>query len=154
MNKKVLTLFIAHKGGNVLLGMKKRGFGQGRWNGFGGKVEPGERIEDSVVREVREEAGIIPKGMRKRAVFEFEYENADELFEVHLFSAPDIEGDLKETEEMRPQWFAHSEIPFKDMWPDDAYWFPLFLAGKNFRGQFRFRDYNTIAYHRLEEAEN
>ncbi|MEK7189337.1 MAG: 8-oxo-dGTP diphosphatase [Patescibacteria group bacterium] len=147
MNKKVLTLFIAHRDGKVLLGMKKRGFGAGRWNGFGGKVEHGESIEDSVLREVREEAGIVPKDMRERAVFEFRYENADEMFEVHLFSASEFEGEPKETEEMRPQWFSHEEIPFADMWPDDAHWFPHFLAGEFFHGRFRFRDTDTLLEH-------
>jgi hypothetical protein len=39
--KKLLTLCIVHQNDKVLLGMKKRGFGMGRWNGFGGKVEAG-----------------------------------------------------------------------------------------------------------------
>lgn len=39
---KLLTL--------VLLGMKKRGFGAGKWNGFGGKVQPGETIEEAARR--------------------------------------------------------------------------------------------------------
>ena len=38
--------------------MKKRGFGKGKWNGFGGKVEEGECIEDSAVRELEEECGL------------------------------------------------------------------------------------------------
>ena len=33
-----------------LLGMKKRGFGVGRWNGFGGKVEPGETVVQGALR--------------------------------------------------------------------------------------------------------
>jgi hypothetical protein len=37
MNLVNIGLFM-HQNENVLLGMKKRGFGQGRWNGFGGKV--------------------------------------------------------------------------------------------------------------------
>lgn len=40
--------------GRVLLGMKKRGFGMGKYNGFGGKVEPGESIEAAaLVRQLR-----------------------------------------------------------------------------------------------------
>ncbi|CAN0505072.1 unnamed protein product, partial [Ectocarpus sp. 12 AP-2014] len=31
----------------ILLGMKKRGFGEGKWNGFGGKVESGESVEEA-----------------------------------------------------------------------------------------------------------
>jgi hypothetical protein len=37
--KKILTLCVPINDGKVLLGMKKRGFGAGRWNGFGGKME-------------------------------------------------------------------------------------------------------------------
>ena len=36
--RKLLTLVFLREGGKVLLGMKKRGFGVGKWNGFGGKV--------------------------------------------------------------------------------------------------------------------
>lgn len=43
---------------SVLLGLKKRGFGTGKWNGFGGKVEPGETIRQAAIREMKEEAGI------------------------------------------------------------------------------------------------
>ena len=43
-NKKVLTLVYIRDDEKVLLGMKKRGFGQGKWNGFGGKVQQNESI--------------------------------------------------------------------------------------------------------------
>ena len=49
---KLLTLVIVNEPGRVLLGMKKRGFGAGKWNGFGGKVETGETIEDGARRYV------------------------------------------------------------------------------------------------------
>jgi hypothetical protein len=45
--RRLLTLvFVVERDGatgaaaRVLLGWKKRGFGAGKWNGFGGKVEP------------------------------------------------------------------------------------------------------------------
>ena len=47
---KTLTLVLVKQGQNVLLGMKKRGFGVGRWNGFGGKVEKQETILDGAKR--------------------------------------------------------------------------------------------------------
>ena len=34
----------------ILLGLKKRGFGEGKWNGFGGKVQPGESIAQGAIR--------------------------------------------------------------------------------------------------------
>ena len=47
---KLLTLLFVMQPNQVLLGMKKRGFGAGRWNGFGGKVQDGETIEDAAKR--------------------------------------------------------------------------------------------------------
>ena len=47
---KILTLVLIREPARVLLGMKKRGFGQGRWNGFGGKVEKGETILQGAIR--------------------------------------------------------------------------------------------------------
>ena len=44
IKKKVLTLVYIRDEENILLGLKKRGFGTGKWNGFGGKVEPSETI--------------------------------------------------------------------------------------------------------------
>jgi 8-oxo-dGTP diphosphatase/2-hydroxy-dATP diphosphatase len=43
--KKLLTLCIIYQHSRILLGMKKRGFGAGRWNGFGGKVAMAETIK-------------------------------------------------------------------------------------------------------------
>ncbi len=53
VSNKVLTLAFVRESARVLLGLKKRGFGQGRWNGFGGKVQPGETIEQGARRSVR-----------------------------------------------------------------------------------------------------
>ena len=59
--RKVLTLVFLRREGEVLLGMKKRGFGEGKWNGFGGKVEAGETIVEAAAREVKEECGYVVK---------------------------------------------------------------------------------------------
>ncbi len=50
MPNKVLTSVFIRDSGQVLLGLKKRGFGVGFWNGFGGKVEKGETIEEGARR--------------------------------------------------------------------------------------------------------
>ena len=56
--RKVLTLVLLREDNRVLLGMKKRGFGAGKWNGFGGKLEPGETVVEAAAREVQEECGL------------------------------------------------------------------------------------------------
>ena len=50
-NKLLTLLFVLDRAhSRVLLGLKKRGFAEGRWNGFGGKVDPGETIEEAARR--------------------------------------------------------------------------------------------------------
>jgi len=150
--KKLLTLCIIHQHPKVLLGMKKRGFGAGRWNGFGGKVSSAETIEDAAKREVKEEAGIQVKNLNKVGIIEFEFQDNPEILEVHIFKSNNFSGEPIESEEMKPQWFHIDEIPFTSMWPDDKYWFPLFLQDKKFRGKFLFDDSDKILSMNLEEG--
>lgn len=49
-SRKVMTLTMILKNDEVLLGMKNRGIGEGKWNGFGGKVEANETIDDAAKR--------------------------------------------------------------------------------------------------------
>jgi len=124
--------------------MKKNGFGKGRWNGFGGKVKAGEAIEDAAKREVLEEAGIMVDHLEKMGVIDFEFKGNPEILEVHIFKAIDFTGEPKESDEMKPQWFNIDEIPFKEMWPDDIFWIPLFLKGEKFKGKFLFGEADVI----------
>lgn len=148
--KKVLTLCFVVRDGRVLLGMKKRGFGAGRWNGFGGKLEPGESVEDGARRELREEAGIEARSLRPRGTLTFDYRHAGKTMEVRVFEVDGYDGEIGETEEMRPRWFAFADFPYGEAWPDDRFWMPHFLAGKDFSGDFTFSDYDTIVGHALE----
>ena len=45
--RKLYTLVLVIEGDRILLGLKKRGFGVGWWNGFGGKINHNETIEDA-----------------------------------------------------------------------------------------------------------
>jgi len=138
---KVTTLCFLVDGSRVLLALKKRGFGVGRWNGVGGKVEQGESIEDAVVREAVEEIGVTLKieDLTKVAVHRFAFENCSDMEqECHVFLARQWEGQPKETEEMAPQWFDVSALPFDSMWPEDRYWLPPTFNGKRTKGDFLF----------------
>ncbi len=136
--RKLLTLCIVHQHPRVLLGMKKRGLGEGRWNGFGGKVEEGESIEAAARREIEEEAGLKAKDLEKAGIMEFRLYQKPDPLEVHIFRVEDFLGEPRESEEMSPRWFLVDEIPFKDMWAADRYWFPLFFRRRKFRGHVVF----------------
>jgi 8-oxo-dGTP diphosphatase / 2-hydroxy-dATP diphosphatase len=151
-DKKLLTLCIIHQHPRVLLGMKKRGFGAGRWNGFGGKVTTTETIEDAAKRELYEETGIEAKHLNKVGIVDFEFKGNPEILQVHIFRLDNFSGEPNESEEMKPQWFHIDEIPFKEMWPDDIYWMPLFLSGKKFKGKFLFGESDIILERELTEV--
>src|SRR3989344_1870701 len=151
--KKVLTLCLIHTDSHILLGMKKRGFGQGKWNGFGGKIEKGETIDQAARREMFEEAGLTVGEVSPMGILHFSFPNDPVTLEVRVFRADTYEGELKEGDEMKPQWFPIDEIPFESMWPDDKHWLPLFLSGKKFKGEFFFDNNNMIANHHLEVVE-
>ena len=151
---KLLTLCLVHQHPKILLGMKKRGFGAGRWNGFGGKVAPSESIEEAALREIKEEAGIKPQDLDKVGIIEFEFQGNPEILEVHIFKSENFIGEIKESEEMKPEWFEIDKIPFESMWPDDCHWLPLFLAGKKFKGKFLFDDNDNILEMNLIEVDN
>lgn len=138
IESKQLTLCMIFRDDKILLGMKKRGFGEGRWNGFGGKVEAGETIETAAIRELREEVNLKPLEMDKVGIIQFSFRGDPQILEVHIFKITDFEGKPVETEEMKPQWFELNQIPFQQMWSDDKYWFPYLLSGKLFRGKFNF----------------
>lgn len=150
--RKFLTLCFVCQYPKVLLGKKKCGFGVGRWNGFGGKVKKGETIEEAAKREIKEEAGITSKSFEKFAIVEFEFRGNPEILEVHFFKINQFSGKPKESAEMKPQWFNIKEIPFQEMWPDDKFWFPLFLEGKKFKGKFLFEGQNKILKYNLNEV--
>lgn len=125
----------------IILGMKKRGFGKGIWNGFGGRVKAGESIEKAAIRELEEEANLKSSCLKRIAdLFFYSERNGKTLLEwnVTAYFSWSHKGILKETEEMIPRGFPISRLPYSMMWPDDKIWLPLCLDGNYVRGSFHF----------------
>jgi 8-oxo-dGTP pyrophosphatase MutT (NUDIX family) len=147
--KKIYTLVMILKGDEVLLGMKKRGFGAGWWNGFGGKVHEGESIEQAAVREVKEEVDMDVRGLKSRGMLVFTFEGEEPVHEAHLFEAREFSGKPVETDEMKPQWFRFSDVPYDRMWPADRHWAPIFLSGKDINGTVNFTSDKQVKSYEL-----
>jgi 8-oxo-dGTP pyrophosphatase MutT (NUDIX family) len=129
----------------ILLGFKKVGFGAGKYNGFGGKVERGETVVAAAARELQEEAGIqvLPQELCQvgHLTFLFPAEPSwDQV--VHVFLTSKWKGSPTESIEMTPAWFPVGEIPFDQMWQDDPHWLPRVLAGERLRARFTFQEDN------------
>ena len=137
-----VTLAFLIRDKEILLAMKKRGVGEGKWNGYGGKPMIDETIIDAAIRETREEIGVTPKELKHVATLNFYFpalpQFADSNQQVIVFFVRQWEGEIQETEEMAPEWFPLAELPFSKMWPDDIHWLPKVIQGNNVTADFYF----------------
>lgn len=150
MTPKICSLVFLLEGDNILLAMKKRGFGKDRWNGVGGKVEQGETVEESMIREAQEEINVTPLEYEYVGFLEFDFPNGITDMKGHVYLCTAWDGEPIETEEMAPRWFKIKDIPFDAMWQDDKLWLPQVLEGKSVRGKFTFDDQENMIGHKVE----
>jgi len=141
------TLLYLHKPKEkqILLASKKRTsknlkwgeLGLGKWNGVGGKLEGNESIAEGLIREVKEEIGVLIKeeDLIKVATLKFLYQDkADWNQHAHVFFVEKWEGEPTETEEMLPRWYSTDALPYEQMWLDDPHWLPKVIEGKKVDG--------------------
>ena len=141
------TLLFVCKDQSILLIRKKRGLGEGKINGPGGKQNKGESIEACAIREVQEELCVTPTGVKAHGELRFQFIDGYSIH-VHVFTASDYTGTPEETDEAVPLWFAIDAIPYEEMWEDDEIWLPEVLNGKNINGKFIF-DGDKLLHHKL-----
>lgn len=118
-------------GTEVLLGLKKTGFGTGKIVGVGGHIEPGESAAEAVCREVYEETGItvLESHLRPAGRVDFVFP-ARPVWNMSaiLFTARTWQGEPAESIEIIPEWFLLDALPLERMWADAEHWLPLALT--------------------------
>lgn len=137
MTTRAVLCFLL-RGSEVLLIRKKRGFGMGKINGVGGRVEEGESPEEAAIREVLEEVGIRVRSLKPAGTLEFCSGGAEPDWFIYVFTSRDFEGEARESEEAEPRWYRLDALPYSEMWEDDRVWLPHVLAGRSVRGRFWF----------------
>lgn len=138
----------------VCMAMKKRGFGAGRPNGAGGRVEAGETIEDGCRREAYEEFGVRLGEILPAGNFQGFFTHKTEWNRnVHVFLCRQWTGTPAESEEMAPAWFHLNAVPYDKMWPGDDAWIPGVLAGQLVSGSITFAPGDVIAENKLTLTE-
>lgn len=142
------TLVFIIKGQEILLIEKKRGLGAGKINGPGGRLEPGETPAECAVRETQEELLITPLDVEPVGELNFQFTDGHSI-QGYVYKATDYEGTPTETDEANPVWTQIEDIPYENMWADDAVWMPLMLRSEPFIGKFLF-DGDTMLGQHLE----
>jgi 8-oxo-dGTP diphosphatase len=146
------TLVFVIRDGKILLIDKKTGFGKGKVNGPGGKLEEGESPEHCAIRECHEELGIRVEKLRYCGQHRFQFVDGYSL-RVWVYSAREFTGVPTETVEARPLWVPLDEIPYERMWEDDHLWLPMLIRGERFQGRWLFDGDRMLDYELVPERE-
>jgi 8-oxo-dGTP diphosphatase len=134
------TLCYVKQNGHTLMvhrNKKPNDIHAGKWNGLGGKFEPGETPEECVIREVQEESGLEIVRPRLHGLVMFPGFKSNDWY-VFVFTATEFTGELIPSPEGDLKWIPDSELEFLSLWPSDKYFFGWMRDGKFFSAKFRY----------------
>ncbi|KAI9558834.1 hypothetical protein GHT06_015623 [Daphnia sinensis] len=130
---KVFTLVLVMSKSQILLGLKKRGLGEGK--------------------ELYEESGVVADecDLLQRGIMTMYFSDSEIPFKIHVFQCNNYRGEITETEEMKPQWFGIDHIPYDLMWNEARLWYPVFLSGCPFEASFSYDGKGDIIKHVIHQ---
>jgi 8-oxo-dGTP diphosphatase len=110
----------------------------GRWNGPGGKVDPGEAPQETIAREVAEETGLRILDPTRHGTLDLVFGQPEQSrLVVHLFRATRFAGRPRGTAGTL-RWFRRDRLPWELLWPDQRYWLGSVLDGGHLEGSCTF----------------
>lgn len=151
---KLATLCYVQRNGQTLMVhrvKKQNDMHQGKWNGLGGKLEPGESPEECAIREVREESGLNCRNPRLRGMITFPaFDEIDDWY-TFLFTIDDFEGDLIDSPEGVLGWIDDDKLLALNLWPGDRVFLPWIFDNRFFSAKFvyergEFQEYEVTFY--------
>jgi 8-oxo-dGTP diphosphatase len=129
--------YLKHNGHTLMLPRIKRAddIHAGKWNGLGGKFEPGETPEECVIREVREESGLEIVRPRLHGLVMFPGFKGDDWY-VFVFTATKFSGELRENGDGYLKWIPDEKLEALPLWPSDHIFFQWLREEKLFSAKF------------------
>ncbi|MCL6570254.1 MAG: 8-oxo-dGTP diphosphatase [Bacillus sp. (in: Bacteria)] len=146
--QRVTNCVLIRDGKILLLQKPSRGW----WVAPGGKMEPGESVRDSCIREFREETGIYLKSPQLKGVFTMIMKESDQLLSewmMFTFIASDSDGiNRSESEEGKLEWHLVDQVNSLPMAAGDYHILDYMAHGKGIiYGTFTYtKDFQLISY--------
>jgi 8-oxo-dGTP diphosphatase len=149
-----VTNCVLVKDGKVLLLQKPR---RGWWVAPGGKMEQGESIRESCIREYREETGIYLKNPELKGIFTILIKENNEIISewmMFTFFAEHFEGDnVSHSEEGKLQWHPIETISELPMAPGDYHILDYVIKGSGIiYGTFTYTENFELLSYRLDPS--
>ncbi|MBP3493939.1 MAG: 8-oxo-dGTP diphosphatase [Oscillospiraceae bacterium] len=89
-----------------------------KWIGIGGKFEDGESPEECVLRETREETGLMLTDYRYRGLVTFVSDRWETEY-MHLFTATAWQGEVRTCDEGVLEWIGKDRLAALPQWEGD-----------------------------------
>lgn len=119
---------------------KKNDIHEGKWNGLGGKFEHGETPEECVIREVKEESGLIITNPKLHGFITFPMFDGKKDWYVFLFTARSFEGELIDSHEGRLEWIQNDKLFDLNLWDGDEIFMRWLQQDKFFSAKFVYEN--------------
>ena len=136
---KLATLCYLRRNGHTLMMhrvKKENDMHQGKWNGLGGKLEPGESPEECAIREINEEAGLQVHSLTLKGVLTFPAFDDFEDWYCFVFLIDDFSGELIDSKEGHLRWIANQELLSLNLWEGDRIFIPWLERSGTFSAKF------------------
>jgi 8-oxo-dGTP diphosphatase len=147
---KLATLCYVRSSGKTLMIhriKRQQDIHMGKWNGLGGKFEPGETPEECVIREVQEESGLTLVNPQLKGFLTFPEFAAGEDWYAFVFVAREFTGELAEPPEGYLEWIDDEKILSLSLWEGDQYFIPLLDQKGFFSGKFCYQNGELVSHH-------
>jgi 8-oxo-dGTP diphosphatase len=122
----------------------------GKYNGLGGKLEPGEDVVAGIRRELREEAGIDVVELRLRGTISWPgFGAAGEDWFGFVFVVDAFTGDVPDrNEEGDLSWVPLTDLASLPMWEGDRHFLPLVFDESvgQFHGVMPYEDGHPVSW--------
>jgi 8-oxo-dGTP diphosphatase len=130
---------------------KQNDYHKGKWNGLGGKFEPGETPEECALREIEEESGLKVKSIKMKGFITFPLFDEKDDWYVFLFTADKFEGKLIDSPEGNLKWIPNEKLTEINLWAGDKIFIPWLFSDKFFSAKFNYKngkfvDYSVVFY--------